>query len=85
MVDLGLNAGELLFVNIFFALCSLLALLGMFYSEKASEISARYFEWTARMYGFEATVKSTGKAVQLTQIWNGVFFVIFLLLVIIPK
>ncbi len=42
----------------------------------AAKMSAKWFELSARIYGFEAVVKATPKAELICRVWNIVFLLV---------
>jgi len=70
-------------MEIFFSLCVLLTLLPIFRPEIIVNLTAKWFKWVIKMYGFEVEIKPTLRAKVICRMWNLIMFCIFVLLLII--
>lgn len=71
---------------VFLILLLVLGLLAAFFPERFCAWTARYWADCARMYGFEAEIRSTPKAIKFCRIWNlcfSVFVSLFLFIIIL--
>ena len=76
---------ENLLLNIFLALCALTCLVCLLEAPQVVELSVKYNKLIMNWHGYEVEIKPTQRAVTLCQIWNGILFVGFLVLVTLPK
>lgn len=67
----------LISVGIFFSALWFLCLISFFKQDLAIDLAAKYFQWSAKAFGFEADVRPTPKAKIIYRYWN-----LFMLLIL---
>jgi hypothetical protein len=74
-----------LFVRIFFSICALLALFSFLKPEKIINVTAKWFKWSLKLYGFEGEIRPTPKAKIICRFWNAFMFFVFAALLLFLK
>ena len=57
-------------ISIVFLFFALVALFPILRPEVAARLSARYFTWSMKIFGFDADVRVTPRAVKICRAWN---------------
>jgi hypothetical protein len=75
--------------GVFFSFIALLALFPVLKPNAAARLSAQYFKWSMKIFGFDCDVRVTPRAVKICRVWNifmlCVFAVAFLAIALTAK
>ena len=62
--------------GIFFGLMWLMCLFSVLQPQSVVNLTAKYFKWSIKLYGFEAEIKPTPRAIVMVRIWNSFMLLI---------
>ena len=62
--------GDLTVVGSMFAFFALIALFPILKPDAAVRLSAQYFKWSMKIFGFDCDVRVTPRAVKICRVWN---------------
>ena len=80
---------DLTVVGILFSFFTLVALFPILKPAAAARLTAQYFKWSMKIFGFDCDVRVTPRAVKICRTWNifmlCVFAVVFLAIALTAK